>query len=226
MTGSIDRAAWEGARRRFPSAWLWVDTRSGAIRFGDAPGRRVGWIDGARGLSIVLMIVSHVDLVLGAPLGWWFHVVLMRPVAPVFMMLFATLWRPGWRRRHWHLVGGAVVAQLCVAFLFGTVPNILVLLLWAVLLMPFVDRWPVVVILVAVNQLAFWPVPDWWTGYPPGLLLAFLVAGRHLSPAGFLEGYGRVGSWLRLEAVGRRPMTWYVGHLVFLVWAVWTYAVL
>lgn len=185
------------------------------------PAHRVGWIDGARGLSIVLMLVSHVDLVLGAPLGRFFHLVLMRPVAPVFVMLFALLWKPGIRRRHAQLVGGAVVAQTAAWWLFGVVPNILVLLLGAVAVMPAVVRWPVPVAIVGVNQLAFWPVPDWWDGYQPGFILCFLVAGRFLPAEGFLRGYGRLGERLGLGVVGRHPMTWYVGHLVLLVWIVW-----
>lgn len=183
--------------------------------------QRVGWIDGARGLSIFLMVWSHVDLALGSPLGSMFHLVWMRPVAPVFLMLFAMLWRPGFRRRHLQLIGGAVVAQLLTLYLFGELPNILVVLVGAVLVMPLVERYPVPVLLVAVNQLAFWPLPDWWTGYPVGLVLVFLVAGRHVMVRPFLAGYGAVGAWLGMGFLGRYPMSCYVGHLAVLAGLVW-----
>lgn len=181
---------------------------------------RIGWIDGARGLSIVLMIVSHVDLAFGAPLGVWFHLYAMRPVAPVFIMLFALLWRPGWRRRHVQLLAAAPVAQACAVVLGFAVPNILVLLLVALVAMPAVHRYPAVVGIAAVNQLVFWPAPEWWTGYPPGFLLVFLIIGHHLEATGFLRSYGRVGQRLRLGTVGRQPLRWYLGHLLVLAVAV------
>jgi hypothetical protein len=178
---------------------------------------RVGWIDGARGLSIVLMIVSHVDLALGMPLGRGFHVYAMRPVAPVFIVLFAMLWRPGWRRRHWQLLAAAPIAQVCAWLLGWGVPNILVLLLFALLAMPAVERYPVVVAILGVNQLAFWPIgPGWWTGYSLGFVLVFLVIGRYVADRRFIEAYGRLGERAGLARVGRQPLRWYLGHLVLL----------
>lgn len=178
---------------------------------------RVGWIDGARGLSVAAMMFSHLDLVVGAPLGWVFHSVIMRPVAPVFLLLLALLWRQGWRRRHWQLVLAAPMAQGLATLLGFAVPNILLVILGGVLVLPIVQRWPVPVTIAAVTQLVFWPLPEWWTGYPVGFVLVLLVVGRHVRVDGFLEGYGRVGSRLGLEFVGRHPLSFYLGHLAGLV---------
>lgn len=183
---------------------------------------RVGWIDGARGLSIVAMIISHADYLLGPNIAV-FHWVIMRPVAPMFLLLLGMMWRPGWRRRHWHLVGGALVAQLLALGLGLGFPNILTLMLGAVLVMPYAVRWPVATLALCVVQLSFWPVPDWWTGYQPGFVVAMTTVGATVIPDGIVEGYGRLGSRLGLEAVGRMPLRFYLGHLValwFLVYGV------
>lgn len=176
---------------------------------------RVSWIDGARGLSIVLMMLSHLSLTFGI-FGAWFHWVLMRPVAPIFLLLFAMLWRPGLRRSHLRLFAAAPIAQ-ALAYLLGfPVPDILLVICGAVLVMPVVQRWPIPVTILAVTQLAFWPIPG-WDGYPVGFVLVLLVVGSHLDVGPALTGYGRVGSWLGLDAIGRHPLPWYLGHLGGLV---------
>lgn len=180
---------------------------------------RVGWIDGARGLSIAAMIVSHVGLVTGLT-PWWFHLYVMRPVAPMFLLLLGLLWRPGFRRRHVQFIAGMVAAQVLALTLGFPFPNILLLMGAALLVMPAAMRWPTAVLTLCVCQLAFWPVPDWWTGYQPGFVVAFVLAGQLLPQDGYLRGYGRLGSKLGMEVVGRWPLTFYLGHLLVLVVAV------
>lgn len=177
---------------------------------------RLAWIDGARGFSIVAMIVSHIGLISGLT-PWWFHQVVMRPVAPVFLMLFAMLWRPGWRRRHWQLLASATAASGMAAYLGFATPNILLVLLGAVIIMPAIERWPLAVAALGATQLVFWPLPEWWTGYPVGFVLVLLVAGRHAPVDGFLSGYGRLGLALGCERIGQQPLRWYLGHLLALV---------
>lgn len=203
----------EGAAAERPAPLLLDQTKE------QAPGR-VGWIDGARGLSIVAMIVSHLDYVVGPGIGW-LHTYAMRPAAPMFLLLLGMLWRPGWRRRHWHLLGGAVASQLLAIALGFAFPNILLLMGAALLVMPWATRWPVATLAACMTQLMFWPVPDWWSGYAPGFVVGLAVLGACMAPDGLVRGYGRVGSRLGLEVVGRRPLTFYLGHLV----ALWVLAI-
>jgi hypothetical protein len=176
---------------------------------------RVEWIDGARGLSIVLMIVSHVGLVTGLTPAW-FHLYAMRPVAPVFLLLLGMLWRPGFRPRHIQFAVGIVVAQLLALSLGFPAPNILAVMGLCLLAMPLAIRWPTAALSLCVTQLMFWPMPDWWTGYAPGFALALVLGGALLPRDGYVKAYGQLGVRLGLAAVGRRPLTWYLGHLLVL----------
>lgn len=176
---------------------------------------RIGWVDGARGLSIVAMIVSHVGLVTGVTPGW-FHLYVMRPVAPMFLLLLGMLWRPGFRRRHVQFIAAAIVAQAMAIYIGFALPNIFVVMGLVLLLMPLAVRWPVATLVLCILQVQFWPHPEWWTGYPLGFALAFALIGSKLPADGLVEAYGRLGSRLGLEGVGRRPMTWYLGHLALL----------
>lgn len=177
-------------------------------------GERVGWVDGARGLSIAAMIVSHVGLATGSTPAW-FHLVVMRPVAPVFLILLGLLWRPGFRRRHVQLLGGAVVSQLLALYLGFALPNILVVMALVLLVMPLAVRWPQITLGLAVTSIVFW-TPAFWSGYPLGFALACAMAGHLLRPDGFVRAYGSFGSRLGLEVVGRWPLTFYLGHLLVL----------
>lgn len=180
---------------------------------------RIGWIDGARGLSIVAMIVSHVGLALDLT-PEWFHVYVMRPVAPMFLLLLGMLWRPGLRRRHLQFAGGVVAAALLSLSLGFGFPNILTLMAVALLVMPLMVRFPVVTLAACVTQLAYWPHPNWWTGYPLGLVLAMVLVGHLVSADGAVQAYGRFGDRLGLGVVGRYPLSFYVGHLAVLAFHV------
>lgn len=179
------------------------------------PAARIGWIDGARGLSIAAMIISHIGLWSGLTPGW-FHLYVMRPVAPMFLLLLGALWRPGWRTRHWHLVAAAGVASLLALVLDFAQPNIMPLIVVAVLALHVSSRLPVVALVLCIVQLAFWPVPDWWTGYPIGFVVAFATIGYLLPADRVLIAYGRVGQRLGLAVVGRAPLRFYLGHLLIL----------
>lgn len=193
----------------------WDDGAPRIERVATAARERVGWIDGARGLSIVAMIVSHLGLITGLTAGW-FHLYVMRPVAPMFLLLLGMLWRPGFRRRHVQFIAAAIASALLAAYIGFAVPNILTVMAMCLLAMPIAVRWPVGALVLCVLQVTFWPMPAWWTGYQPGFALLLVLVGQLLPADGYLRAYGRLGSWLGFEAVGRRPITWYVGHLVAL----------
>lgn len=176
---------------------------------------RVTWIDGARGLSIVLMIVSHVGMVTGTT-PYWFHLYVMRPVAPVFVLLLGMLWRPGLRRRHVQFAGGIVAAQLLAAVLGFPAPDILLVMGLALLVLPAAIRVPHLALALCFTQVAFWPVPG-WNGYPLGFVLGLALIGALVPADGFVRHYGRLGAALHLDVVGRYPLTFYLGHLLVLV---------
>lgn len=177
---------------------------------------RTRWIDGARGLSIVGMMLSHVLIVAG--LAWWplLHLTLWRPVAPVFFLLFGILWRSGWRRRHWQLLAGALVAHGFAVVLGFPLPDVLAVIVGLVLVMPLCKRWPHAAIALAVTQLAFWPMPELWGGFAPGFAVALATAGATVPADGFVRAWGNAGVRLGLEVVGRHPLAWYLGHLATL----------
>ena len=184
---------------------------------------RVAWLDGLRGLSIAAMICSHVGIVTGAT-PTWVHLYLLRPFAPLFLFLVGYLWRPGWRRRHWQLLGTAGVAQLLAWDLGFSTPNIVVLIVVAVGALHLAHRWPFLVMMLAVNQVVFWPLPEWWTGYPLGFVVLCAMAGQLVAHRiaftdGFLIKAGTAAHRVGLGAIGRAPVRWYLGHLAVLVLA-------
>ena len=200
-----------------------ADRRSGAASGNRVSGSagRIAWVDGLRGLSITAMIISHIGLTTGITPAW-VHLVALRPFAPMFLFLAGYLWRPGWRRRHWQLLGTATAAQLLAWDLGFTTPNIVVLIVVAVGALHLAHRWPFLVVMLSVNQLVFWPLPDWWSGYPLGFVVLCAMAGQLVAHRiAFMDGSlikaGTLAHRVGLGAVGRAPVRWYLGHLALLV---------
>ncbi|OJV57560.1 MAG: hypothetical protein BGO38_05345 [Cellulomonas sp. 73-145] len=179
-----------------------------------APGRvRASELDRLRGAAIVCMIVDHVARALGAePV----RLTIGRLAVPVFFVLSGHLAR----RLTWRHAAIAATGFLLPAFV-PWIDNPNVLLLYAVAAALLVlARWtgpagPAVVAIAAVTALAN-GVHGMGNGYPLEALLALMVAGHYIPRAALVA----IGS--RLPAVfavaGRRPVTWYVGHLLVLVY--------
>ncbi len=181
-------------------------------------------LDVLRGLAVVLMVVDHVAgmvLALGGGVGlMWLRVSVTRLSLPLFMLVAGVLWCRRargltWRRWFELVAVGAVVSTL-LPFAGLPAPDLLLVLALVAPLARFVLRWPVEAAVVGVVQAVNLPVA--WEAYQPGyvvlwLALGVLVAERggvplwvdRLRPAGLLAG------------VGRRPLAWYLGHVVVVV---------
>lgn len=170
-------------------------------------------LDGLRGFAIALMVLDHSALVFGA--SWGVREVLTRAALPLFMLLAGYLWRPGLRCRHLDLVLAAAIATPFLSAIGAADIEILPLLCVCLPLLHLSARWPVLMLSLALVQPSAWPVP--WSGYEPGFVLALLIAGQLMRRFSLDTGLLGVGSYLQgFAAVGRWPLTWYVGHLVVL----------
>jgi len=181
-------------------------------------------LDALRGVAILLMLLGHSIVVAqhtaNAP-DWlsWIRLTITRLSMPLFMMVsgFAIARRGGVK---WSRVGQIALAAVWINLVMWssnvgyTTPEILVL--W-VLLAPFaklIIRFPIEVATIGLLQTTVHPIPwEYWPNYQPGLVAAFLALGvllRH-RPDSILFHVDRfIPDWV--VAVGRRPLTWYVGH--------------
>lgn len=176
--------------------------------------RLVG-LDRLRGLAIGCMIVDHVALLGGLQLV---RVTVGRLALPIFFVLAGALVRRlTWR----HGAVFAVGLGLPVVVPWIDSPNVLVLYAVGAVVLVAGARWwwwPWAVLVVAVTLLAngwgAWPAG----GYPPAALLALLAVGTLLRRYVGLNAVAEAGEGLPgwLGAIGRRPVTWYVGHLLVL----------
>lgn len=174
-----------------------------------------------RGAAILLMIVDHV-LVLVDPDSLARSTV-TRLSMPAFAIVTGYLWRARWTWRYAHLVAAALVAEVCGRLIGLGTPDVLLLIgagylaLW---LVEYSGLPPLVAIALAVLSWQHMPVggmPDTWTNYHPNEVLAWMLLGRYLLEVEHVVRLPRV-RWL--EAIGRRPLAWYLGHLVVLAAAV------
>lgn len=170
-----------------------------------APARqRIKLLDVLRGLAILLMIVDHALVVFDAPEILRY---LTRPALPMFMMTMGYLIRPGWRIRHLELLVAALVSwPMAVQLGIADVP-ILVVLALVLPLVVWGQGYPVVLAATGVMMMSVWPID--WVGYHPGTLVALIALGiilRDRQPEFDV-------SWGVVEAIGRYPLTFYVGHL-------------
>lgn len=181
---------------------------------------RVAGLDRLRGLAVVLMVLDHVLLiVVGGGLALVLRLSVTRLSLPLFCVVAGALVvdRPRWRRL------GAVVLAGYVAMVIGYPlgigqPDVLVVLAVALAVAPLVVRvgWALPGLCWCLLQATTWPFP--WRGYQPGVVLGLVLVG-HLAGR---ERLGRIGDRLPevFERVGRRPLAWYLGHLLVLGLAV------
>ncbi len=153
----------------------------------------------------------------------WMHVVRLsfpRLALPAFMVCSGMLLAGrSMTIRRWTevLIAALIVnAGALLAGMTDFVPDILVL--WC-LVMVFgapIRRYPATAVVLGLLQSMYWRVPI--GGYQPGLVLAFVALGMLIARSGdreLLEPLGsRLPDWV--ASIGRRPLSWYVGHLSLL----------
>lgn len=168
-------------------------------------------LDRLRGLAILLMVGDHLALV------WSFEayrLTLGRLAMPLFFVVAGHLAGRRLSSRHLLAVGVGLVLPVVVPWVDS--PNVLV---WfgvgAGILYVFERRgWPTW--LLVLPALIF--AANGWSllsgrSYDPLALLALMVVGRGLAPTLLVAGR-RLPCWV--GALGRRPLTWYVGHVLAL----------
>ncbi len=164
-------------------------------------------LDRLRGLAILLMIGDHLARI-------WsyegYRLTLGRLAMPLFFIICGHL--AGHRLSRRHLLAFGLGLGLPVLVPWVDSPNVLVWLsIGAVILYVFDQHgWPTWVLIVpalilAANSWALWTNTH---SYDPLALLALMALGRGLAPAVFIFGRG-IPAWV--GALGRRPLTWYVG---------------
>lgn len=180
--------------------------------------KRFSILDCWRGLAVVLMVLDHVLAVLGAPVVT--RLLVTRLSLPLFCATSGALHLiagPRSPRRSLQLLGVALLETVLNLVLGLGVPGPVTLMLvmgWVGrALRP--ERHGLVLVVVGVLQAVYLPVP--WTGYQPGLVLAWWSLGA-LGVLAEVDQVTRFTRWCPrwLEAVGRRPLGWYVGHLLVL----------
>jgi uncharacterized membrane protein len=169
--------------------------------------RRLVTLDRVRGLAIVLMVLDHALLAAGHH-GGPVRLTVTRLALPLFGLTAGALWKPGRARRYLEVAGAAIIATGLGLVVGIGQPDILWLLLVAMLVMP---AGPALAAAGAI-QATTWPLRT--SGYEPGVVLVLVVLG-HLYGSAPLD---RLGQRLphRLEGIGRHPLGWYLGHLALL----------
>lgn len=182
-------------------------------------GTRIAWLDKLRGFAIAGMMLSHFTRFLALP-GWEWVLIATRPFMPFFAVLIGVLWRPGFRKRHVQLAAAAAVTVVLAAQSGFAVPSILGVLLIALPIVQLVHKAPVAGIIGGLVQVMSFPIPYPWTGYQPGLVVALILVGYLARHSGGLWEGAEARALDRLPgafaAIGRRPLTWYAGHLLVL----------
>lgn len=180
-----------------------------------APQRtRVDWIDRIRGLALVLMLLDHAlfqvdpDSIARLTVTRW--------SLPLFMAASAAVWSPGVRPKRVVVIGICAALEVVLSLELGMpLPGILVVYLVAII--PLSNWYRAshhAYAIGAAGLIQALYLPIGWEGYEPGLVLVWWCLGR-------LGCYqlDRLGVRLprALADVGRRPLTWYVGHLLVLL---------
>lgn len=169
-------------------------------------------LDRLRGAAIAAMVVDHLCLVFDGPvvLRW----TIGRLALPVFFVLAGHLARRV-TGRYLAIAGTGAALPLLVPWL--NTPNVLLVYAAGAAVLVASTRLgaagPAVVGIAAVTAAAN-GLGTISGAYPPLLLLALMAAGHYL-PRGWLERPGHLLPAV-LAPVGRRPLTWYVGHVLAL----------
>jgi hypothetical protein len=174
------------------------------------PTRRVE-LDRLRGLAILLMVGDHLARV------WSFEgyrVTLGRLAVPLFFIIAGHLAGSRLSERHLLALGLGLVLPVLVPWVDS--PNVLVWYSIGAVILYVFDRWGWPVGMLIVLALIF-AVNGWnllgGRSYDPLALFALMALGHGLGPAAFVAGR-RLPAWV--GALGRRPLTWYVGHVLVL----------
>lgn len=174
---------------------------------------RLPELDRLRGLAILLMVGDHVsatllDLAL-------YRVTLGRLAMPLFFVVAGHLAGSRLGRRHVLALGLGLALPAIVPFIDS--PNVLVWwVLGSVVLYGFdrlnVPSWGFIVLALTLGANG-WAIHPGALSYDPAMLLGLMALGRGLAAESF--GFGcRLPEWV--GALGRRPLSWYVGHLLVL----------
>lgn len=169
-------------------------------------------LDRLRGLAILLMIGDHLAIAVGNPL---FRVTAGRLAMPIFFVVAGHL--AGSRLSRRHLYAALLGLGLPILVPFVDSPN--VLLWWAVgcvILYGFqrlgLPVWALIAVPLTLGANG-WVITPGDHSYNPGDLLALMALGRGLAPEVFAFGL-RLPPWM--GALGRRPLSWYIGHALLL----------
>lgn len=179
---------------------------------------RLHALDSLRGVAVLTMVVDHV-LVATDGSGWSIGRLLTRVSLALFAVVLGACatWPLGWRRcLPWAGALGAALVLYPLAGLGGPL-----LLAWLAAARWFCVRSPrwllwvtvVLVLTMATNGVA---LPRAAGEYPALGITAMAAVGR-LAGLGNVDRFGRklrLPAWV--AAVGRRPLAWYVGHLLVL----------
>lgn len=186
---------------------------------------RLSWVDTLRGLAVALMILDHALFVFDGPAV--LRLTVTRPALPLFLFCAAAVLRgrPSSRRTGQLVAAGIAETLLLSALGFpqpGPVLLIGLVLVAAGRLPQVFLGHPLLVGTLGLLQALYVPLP--WTGYQPGLVVAWFSIGllgafQLADPARWLAArspsLAAAAGWM-----GRRPLSLYVGHLGLLLFVV------
>lgn len=177
---------------------------------------RLTYLDALRGLAVALMILDHTIATTAIGGDYTIRHTITRLSLPAFCFAAAGTYTGRQSpRRLVQLLGVILLAEIPLNGALGLgLPGpvfLLVLTATAACVFPTIAQRPVLFGTLGLLQALYLPVAV--TGYQPGLVLLWWCLGR----LGWheLSTYARrLPAWL--EPIGRRPLTWYVGHLLVL----------
>ena len=142
-----------------------------------------------------------------------------RPALPIFMVVVGVLWARRSAttsgRRLAEVAGVGMVVTVGMAVVGLPVPDVLFVFVLVCLVGGPLLRWPLAAAVVGLLQAV--NLPAAWSGYQPGYLVAWVALGVLCERAGETPP---APAWLRasaVQAIGRRPLAWYGGHVGVLV---------
>jgi|TARA_R110000737_G_scaffold130778_1_gene162774 uncharacterized membrane protein len=179
-------------------------------------GTRTAWIDRARGLAIVLMVLDHA-LVAAGEHGHPLRYTATRAALPLFMLCAANVWRPGLRPRRLAWMAAALAVELVTFPMIGLpLPGIMLGIIGVTLLLAAVPqiadlRYSWALTVASFVAWVFVPMPPelWIIAVTLGWWSLGNMAGWYGTP---IPDRGPRA----LLTVGRHPIGFYIGHLAVL----------